>query len=313
MARRDRLITGAHRAVRGSGGSHLTQHAHIRESERFIKTLRQLGFGVQKWANVSNKHVMAVVNQWKLEGLSNATLKEYLSGVRLVSRFYDGKIAEKNISFGINNRIYISNINKAVPDRIYDKTITDLKNSADYSEKIVASQLQLQRCLGLRKEESFKFNPKTSLLADGRVIIQNGTKGGRERILFDVSEKAIQAIEFYKQFIHSKSSIPIHMTERQWERQYYRILEKAGLTKRQSGFTGHGLRHAYAQEQYKTLTGFDPPLKFGTREEFISNAKVVGGEEWADKDRSARQILMAQLGHGGSRNDVISQYIGSCA
>lgn len=116
MGKHDSLIFAGHRAVKGSGGSYLTQHIHIREIERFVGTLRELNYGVQKWSNVCNKHVHRVVTRWKADGLSTATLKEYLSGVRLAVRFYGGKIAERNSAFGIKNRVYISNIDKAVPD-----------------------------------------------------------------------------------------------------------------------------------------------------------------------------------------------------
>ena len=196
MGKKNSLITGAHRAVKGTGGSFKTKHNHIRESERFIQTLRDLGYGVQQWKNITNKHVGAVVEKWKADGLKPSTIKEYLSGVRTCSKFYGGRISESNRDFKIENRVYISNIDKSVSQETFDRVTNELKESSDINDNRIASQLELQRYLGLRKEESFKFSSNRAVLKDGRVHISDGTKGGRERILSEISDKAKEAIDY---------------------------------------------------------------------------------------------------------------------
>ncbi|MGD9361553.1 MAG: phage integrase N-terminal domain-containing protein, partial [Desulfobacterales bacterium] len=69
-------------------GSAKTRHNHIKEARRFVKTVRKLGYGVQRWKNITNKHVQQAVDKWKEEGLQTATIKEYLSGVRTVCQLY---------------------------------------------------------------------------------------------------------------------------------------------------------------------------------------------------------------------------------
>lgn len=103
------------------------------------------------------------------------------------------------------------------------------------------------------------------------------------------------------------------MSEKQWERFYYKTLSKYEFTKKDCGFSGHGLRHAYAQERYKNYTGFEPSAKFNSKAEFLSNAMSIAGESWSEKDKSIRSLLMAEMGHGGNRNDIISVYLGSYA
>jgi site-specific recombinase XerC len=89
MTRTDPLITGAIKAIKSArNGSAKTQHNHIQEAKRFTETLRRLGYGVRQWKNISNKHVGAVVCEWKKAGLATGTIKEYLSGVRAVTRFF---------------------------------------------------------------------------------------------------------------------------------------------------------------------------------------------------------------------------------
>lgn len=160
MGKTDSLITAVHLAIKGSGGSFKTKHNHLREALRFVETLRQIGYGVQKWSNITNKHVGAVVQRWKkVDGLKNSTLKEYLSGVRLVARYFGNRnIAPDNKAFGIQNRTYVTNHDKSLNQDIYEKTVAGLQQSNDVNDNRIAAQLILQRHLGLRKEESFKFN-----------------------------------------------------------------------------------------------------------------------------------------------------------
>jgi len=69
-------------------------------------------YGVQKWANISNKHIGAAVDQWRTEGLAVSTIKEYLSGVRLIARhFGNDRIAPDNRAFNLENRVYSINQN----------------------------------------------------------------------------------------------------------------------------------------------------------------------------------------------------------
>ena len=66
--RTDTLIMQAIRGVkRYRRGSAKTRHNHIKEARRFVNTIRQLGYGVQRWKNISNKHVHQAVNKWKQE------------------------------------------------------------------------------------------------------------------------------------------------------------------------------------------------------------------------------------------------------
>jgi len=312
MTRTDSLITGAIKAIKSARrGSAKTQHNHIQEARRFTQTLRELGYGVKQWKNVSNKHVGAVVNSWKAKEMAISTMKEYLSGVRVVTAYFkNDRIAKDNSAFGIGKRIYISNRDKSVPQAVYERVVADLKKSPDINDNRVAAQLALQRELGLRKEESFKCNPSACLLNDGRVLVHKGTKGGRERVILEISQKARQAIEYAKKMVDGTNTMPNDHTERQWEQRFYDTLRKHDLTKRACGASSHGLRHAYAQERYAQITGFEASVKFDSVETFRENAERIAGEDWEKLDSDAREVLKVELGHGRDRMDVISQYIG---
>jgi hypothetical protein len=103
------------------------------------------------------------------------------------------------------------------------------------------------------------------------------------------------------------------MTERRWQNIYYRRIRQVGISKKDSGASGHGNRHAYAQERYRSLTRFPSPCKFPGVKEFLTRASEIAGPDWKAMDKSARQILKAEMGHGPDRDDVVNQYLGSSA
>jgi len=288
MRHTDRLIVGARTALKHTGGSYKTRYNHIREAERFVTELRSVGYGVQKWTNLTNKHVAAVIHSWQDRKLAVATLKEYLSGVRVVAKFFGNtKISKTNSDFGIEKRIYVTNTDKALHQTAFDKAIETLKAGSNTLGHRVAAQLQLQRALGLRNEESMKFSPR-SVLSDGRVLVSAGTKGGRERILSEISDHGRAAIQYAKSVMQKgdRNTMPKLMTERQWKNYFYRTARQVGISKDKSGASSHGNRHYYAQQRYQTIG-------------------------WTKLDQDARQILKAELGHGPDRDSVISQYIGA--
>lgn len=311
--RTDTLVMQAIRIVhKNKHGSAKTRHNHIKEARRFVTTIRELGYGVKRWKNITNSHVHKAVNKWKEQGLQVATIKEYLSGVRIVCRLYgNNQIAPNNAQFGIANRVLVDNRDKSLNQAVYERVINDLKNSFKSDYHRVAAQLQLERYLGLRVEESCKFNAHQALMTGGRVFVQHGTKGGRERIINEVTDKAMEAIQYAKEISGINNLIPNDHSEKQWIQKYYRVIRGKGISKKACGASSHGCRHAYAQERYKTITGFMAPCKFESKADFRQNAENIAGQGWRKLNQDARQIIKAELGHGPDRDDVVSQYLGA--
>jgi hypothetical protein len=76
---------------------------------------------------------------------------------------------------------------------------------------------------------------------------------------------------------------------------YERQLRNAGLTKL------HGLRHAYAQQRYKELTGWTAPVAGGP------TSKQLNPEQRA-LDYEARTMISHELGH--ARAEISAVYLG---
>ncbi len=67
--RTDTLIMQAIRVIKKTRrGSSKTRHNHVKEARRFVNTIRELGYGVQRWKNISNKHVRKQWNDGKMKG-----------------------------------------------------------------------------------------------------------------------------------------------------------------------------------------------------------------------------------------------------
>lgn len=316
--RNDKLKEGAAIAIKHSNKRHAsykTKYNHLKESLRFVDVLRELGYGVKLWKNITNKHVQKVVTHWADKGLSIATIKEYLSGVRLVARFWgNDRIAKDNSAFGLGKREYISNVDRSLPQETFDMVINKFETSVLDHDRRFAGMFKLQRYLGLRVEESMKFRPFNNYLENGQVLVSYGTKGGRDRILKEITPQGIDAIHYARSLVaKGRNLIPAHvdMTEAKFRNRYYARLSMLGVTRENAGASSHGNRHAYMHNRYEQMTMFPCRVKFDSQAAFLNNAMKIAGGEWLDRDRLARKIVKSEAGHGIHRNDVASQYLGS--
>jgi integrase len=255
-----------------------------------------------------------VVGTWQARGLTNATIKEYLSGVRVVARSYGNTNIRSTNDFRatdgsllVGPRISVDNHNRSVPDAVYAVALGQLQDGTE-DERRFAIHLRLMRTGGLRHEESRKLNPSRCLLADGRVFISDGTKGGRERMISEPSPAFLAAIHDAQRYVSRYGNLmPDSSNERQWEKKAYTMAHAAGISKASCGASLHGLRHAYAQERYERIAGFRCAAAGGT----IMEAINLAGADWRKLDQDARLLIKAELGHGPDRDDVVARYLGA--
>jgi hypothetical protein len=170
----------------------------------------------------------------------------------------------------------------------------------------LAAQLELQRQLGLRFEESCKSNPR-ALLAQaetrGIVRIEDGTKGGRPREVPITGEHQIAALRQAVAIQGShRSMIPADLTYSQYRETCY-----------QHGISFHAERHFYAQHRYEALAGAACPVAAGVshgaaHHTHLASVLGVSLSEAREIDRGAREQVAAELGHG--RIDVTNAYLG---
>jgi len=299
-------------------GSYKTQYNHKAEATRFVSQLRENGYGVSKWSNVNDKHVQSVVDSWKSDGLSDKTIKEYLSGVRSIAESYgNDKISNSNADFGLEkNTSGPKDVDLSCDQTKYESAIDALNKSNDINEQRLSVQMQYMRELGLRAEEARKLDAihaerQKSPNGQQYIRISDGTKGGKERWV-PVSKKAEKALEKGKELqerYNAKNTMDPNKNERQWSQYCYNTASKKGFTA-SNRLNFHSLRHAFAHQLFEEKSGFQPRVKYSSRQDFEAAAQKSAGQGWKTKYETACRAVESALGHGNGRSDIRGAYIG---
>ena len=251
--------------------------------------LAEMGFRQLRAKNLKAKHANALVERWKQEGLSLGTLKNRMGVLRWM---YDkvGKghlMYRKNEDYGIGNRQYATNENKA-------RELTPESLALIKSEHVRLS-VQLQRACGLRREEAMKIDVAWADKGDKLVLKGSWTKGGRPREIPIETKAQRELLDQARALTEGGSLIPAGSSYIEHLKLYENQTAAAGLEKL------HGLRHAYAQERYRELTGWAAPVAGGKK-----SGDLTDEEKKLDYD--ARMQVSKELGHG--REQVTVVYLG---
>jgi len=279
---------------RNKDGSYSTQYNRKAVLLAAGKRLTELGFYNLPATALKQKHVEALLNSWKADGLSTGTIKNRMAHMR----WWAEKIGKNNLisrdndQYDIGRRKYVTNQSKAY------------QLPADALEKIedarLRSSIELQNEFGLRREECLKFQPSYAINGDIDSIdkIQlkaSWTKGGRAREIPITSQSQRDALKRAQALAGNGSMIPP-------DEKYHQRMNKYNWEVKKQGFDNlHGLRHNYAQERYKSLTGWDCPAQGGkTSRQLSVQEKEI--------DRKARLQISSELGHG--REAITAVYLG---
>ena len=262
----------------------------------FAKQLEENGYNIRKMTphDLKGRHVNKLLEQWRKDGISTATIKNRMSALRWWAKEINNEGAVKsNVELNIERRVFVTNESKAISLENIDLSKID---------ENIAQSLRLQDSFGLRREESMKFQPEFAL--DGQwidnakyiVLKPTWTKGKRGRTIPISNEN--QRKELRKAYALAQknggSMIPKEKSYKAHKSNFEAVTHALGV-----GQT-HGLRHGYAQTRYRELMGFDCPAVGGSRSLSI--------DELA-KDKEIRMLISEELGH--SRINITSVYLGS--
>ena len=279
-------LTRIHRE--GSFNTQRSRKAHVRLIARH---LAEGGFKRLKADNLKPKHVTALVERWKRDGISVGTFKNRMGALRWVYAKVNKHflVPRTNAELGIGNRQYVTNENKARELTVAFGDVDKIKSP------LVRMSLELQRAFGLRREESLKIRPAWADREHKLVLQGSWTKGGRPREVPIRSREQRELLDRAKVLAGTGSLIPREKSYINHLRVYKRQVAAAGFDHL------HGLRHAYAQERYEQLTGRAAP--------------AAGGKSWKDltpqekvEDSRVRMTISEELGHG--RREILSVYCG---
>lgn len=235
------------------------------------------------------KHVAALLDKWKREGIGTGTIKNRMGALRWWAEKVgkENVIARSNGDYGIAQRVLVTNVSKA--------KVLDADTLARVTDPYTRMSLQLQAAFGLRREESIKIKPGW---ADGGNILRlqdSWTKGGKYREVPIVTMQQRAVLEAAKALAGKGSLIPAQLRYRDQLNRFRAQGDKAGI------HGVHGLRHEYAQRRYAELTGRASPASGGATSRQLDASQKLA-------DNAARLKISTEMGHG--REQVTSIYLG---
>jgi site-specific recombinase XerC len=138
---------------RNRDGSFATQADRERILALFATQLHEMGFRRLRADSLKPKHVEALLERWKTEGISTGTLKNRLATLRWLAEKVgkENVVARDNDAYGIERRQYVTNQDKGKD--------LDPAKLGEVRSPYVAMALRLQAAFGLRREESMKIRP----------------------------------------------------------------------------------------------------------------------------------------------------------
>lgn len=272
-------------------GSHETQAARKHILYQVAKELAASQHKLKNMQGFKQKHVRYLNEQWINRHLSNATLKNRNAHLRwLCEKLGKPNLVPSNEGLGIGQRRYVNNhINKAI-----DLTKIDC---AKITNPNILVQIHLQYYFGLRREESSKFKPHQADKGNYIQLKSSWCKGGRARQVPILTPEARYWLEEAKKLVLDSydSLIPRDKTYIQHRHLYDKQMQMANIKH------PHGFRHAFAQTQYKILTGWECPKRGGPTYSQLTR-------EQKRQDKAVRATISKWLGH--LRTQVTVNYLG---
>lgn len=294
--------------VNGNVASGKTQRTHSEILRTCFNNLWKLNYRIANPSNLEGKHIAALCQYWYESGIANKTMQSRLSTLRIMC----GWIGKPNLVKSLPE--YLPDVGKA---DLKVKTaaqkskswaengvdLIDMFRKADALDIRFGVMLRLELAFGLRRDEALSFKPNKSDF--GSYISVYEAKGGRMRNVPVHTEGQRNAVNIAKELCHSKlEAIGWAETKRgkkagikQNEGRYNRCMQSIGITMKDSGVTGHGLRAQFA-ENAALHAKLIPPTLGGT------------GGQMAKGDLDVKRAQISeQLGH--SRISVTPAYYGT--
>lgn len=290
--------------VNGSGStSYRTRECRARGMFLIFNTLTtELNFGIEEPTNLKIKHIEVLVNHWIASNKAAGTIEMYLSYLRILCQWMNKPGMVKTLEE------YAPGVKRTYAAK-HDKSFTG--NNIDFWEvwqkvydmdQYVGMQMLLINAFGLRRKEAVMFKP---IVSDRETHIEafDGTKGGRPRTVPINSEIKRGTMAAIKNFIVRKSHhATAHIghpdkTLAQNMKRYSYVMGACGLSKKESGVTGHGLRAEYVINQL-IQRGLIPTIRGGT-----------GQAATPYKTKSAAQLVSEEVGH--VRTSILTAYAGA--
>lgn len=299
-ANRDKSAKSSVKVVKKVGAS--TQEKRGTNIRGFFSDLFRLKYRIETVYSLKPKHLLAVFNFLESKGQSPSVIQNKISTMRIFAGWIGKAGMVKESSTYVKDKASARRTTVVQEDKSWvGNGVNVVEKLAEIAAFDLAVGIWLELCwaFGMRVQEAVMFRPVVAHEAGG-IWLREGTKGDRGRFVPIENERQLDVLQRAKQIADGKTGYTGKRgktVEQKLKRLEY-VLRKFGVTLRLSQVTAHGLRHQYMHENYKLMTGIEPPVRGGDITQ-VDEQKLHG----------AKQKLMERAGH--TRTSIGVAYYGS--
>lgn len=275
-----------------------------------VKRLYELGYKIQDVKNINERHIEVLVKDaWHVKKKKIKTIQNELSRLRIFMGMLGKQGTVKKIEKYLHDvdpkLLRVSNV--ARQSKSWSANGIDIVKKfreIDNRDWRLGLMLRLELAFGLRREEVLKCDPHAQDFGHYFQVFPGQGKGGRWRNIPVLSKPQRETLDYVKSKVPKNSPLGWKVTEsgetadlKKNFRRYENLMSALGLTKKDAGVTGHGLRAQFA-ENHALLLGIIPPTLGGAPTHLQS-----------DEIKHKRTRLAQALGH--NRPSITNAYLGS--
>lgn len=266
------------------------------------RRLDALGFFITDISNLKDKHVYALIRSWHQQGLTPKTMQNQLSRLRI----FAGWIGKCEIVKPGGLATYLPDVNaqtlkvKTYTEKSKSWTgcgvdVVEIYRRAKLEDARLSGMILMAIAFGFRKKECLRIKPWRAdagheLRVDGSIA-----KNGRFRSIpidMNIPYGRFQrwCLDEVKSLCKKSETLGwIELTYKGSENRYYYYMKKLGVTKMDSGVSGHGLRAEFA-ENMALWAGLVPPSLGGSIDQMSK-----------DRRKEITHSISSLLGHDKER------------
>ena len=281
------------------------------ESVSIAEDFKRAGVKTKLVKQLNLEDFKKVAEYWKSKGYTAGTMQNKASALRAICNAA-GNENIKNIN---NGELGIVSRNVLNPNNLNGAAVISEKSLKKIKNPEVSAALRLEAAYGLRREESahvvFELAKGHVVTAPGKenILTMKGSwcKNGRERgkITYNGRPNGELILRdggvVLKQVAESVKGININYRVEQFQRKINYAADKCKKLDNNPDIHPHALRHNYAHERYREITGRNCPAAGGLKYSEMSSKEQK-------QYHSAAKIISEELGH--SRETISRTYIG---
>lgn len=294
--------------VNGNVASHSTASTNGTNLGTCFNDLWRIGSRIADPRNLTQTHIRKLCEHWHTKGIATSTMQARLSSLRIFCGWIGkGEMVKSLPQFLPEVEARLLRVVKTAHD---SKSWTE--NGIDVIEKIKLADeldivfgrmLRMDLSFGLRRMEVLQMKPHKSDMGTKLRVYE--AKNGRQRDIDIETPEQRQVLDLVKAATKGKLD---HLAWKHTTRgkvatldynlgRYNKCMAAIGITRKDAGVTGHGLRAQYA-ENAALIAHMIPPTLGGT-----------GGQMDKDELDIKRAQISEKLGH--SRISITGAYYGS--